>query len=456
MQAVEFSKALSKSMENKLDEHGKDVSALQNHPELLEELISNEYQRALFSLQRSKSSGVFIILNATVNPNLANAKNSRAGLYIKNMEPNILSSSSPTIVVLRGFPSISRKNSLALHTQWSMEFDISDAPYFHLPLEAAGNQKLGVPLSRLYYWSPSLTFPNTSEEVMLCSVPLIDSNGNAFGVCGFEVSTMLFKLSQAPNNNIYNRIFCMLSPLSGHTINTHKAMLGGSYSAIKSSKNHTYFEIIQSRNSLNSYKNNNGNSFLGLHMPIQLYPKDSPFSNEQWVSAIMVPEQDIVDSAAKLNLSLSLLLTLLVFLGIVISFILSKNYIKPISEGFDIIKSIDLSAAPKTKIPEINDLIDFLSTHNEELNKKASEENVSPVFFDEFIKNTRILSPAERSVFNLYVEGYTAKEIAGILCLSINTIKTHNKRIYMKLNVSSREELLVYVNMLKEFKKELI
>jgi len=47
-----------------------------------------------------------------------------------------------------------------------------------------------------------------------------------------------------------------------------------------------------------------------------------------------------------------------------------------------------------------------------------------------------------------------AKEIAEILCLSINTIKTHNKRIYMKLNVASRRELLLYVEMLKEAGKE--
>lgn len=57
---------------------------------------------------------------------------------------------------------------------------------------------------------------------------------------------------------------------------------------------------------------------------------------------------------------------------------------------------------------------------------------------------------AERAVFDLYMEGHTAKEIADILCLSINTIKTHNRRIYMKLNVSSRKELMVYIQMMEE------
>ena len=41
-----------------------------------------------------------------------------------------------------------------------------------------------------------------------------------------------------------------------------------------------------------------------------------------------------------------------------------------------------------------------------------------------------------------------AQEIASILCVSINTIKTHNRRIFAKLNVSSRKELLTWVQVL--------
>ena len=37
-----------------------------------------------------------------------------------------------------------------------------------------------------------------------------------------------------------------------------------------------------------------------------------------------------------------------------------------------------------------------------------------------------------------------------VITLSINTIKTHNRRIYTKLNVTSRKELMVYVEMMKE------
>jgi DNA-binding CsgD family transcriptional regulator len=66
---------------------------------------------------------------------------------------------------------------------------------------------------------------------------------------------------------------------------------------------------------------------------------------------------------------------------------------------------------------------------------------------DAFLENIKTLSPAERAVFDLYVEGHSPREAADILCLSINTIKTHNKRIYQKLKVSSRDELNLLISL---------
>lgn len=452
VQAVELSQDLSTSIEKRLQEKGYMVQDLKNHPELLESLLAAEYERALFSLEKSKSSGVFIILNATVNPKLENANNSKAGLFIKNMEPNILSSSAPNIVILRGFPNIGRNNNLSLHTQWKMEFDVRDAPYYRLPMTYAQERKL--PLSRLYYWNPATLLPGTSEEVMLCSVPLIDSSGEVFGVCGLEVSAMLFKLAYMPNNTTYTRVFLMLAPSLGNTLDTTGAMFAGGYSAQSSFQNDRLLHVLKKNQNFYTYQEEGGNTYLGFHLPVNLYPKDSLFATEKWALALMIPEEDIKATVINNNLKLLFMSTLLMVMGIIISSILSRKYIKPITKGLHIIKSKEIVEAPKTKVPEIDELIEFLASQNEELQKKSEEEHSSSVI-NEFAKNIKTLSPAERQVFNLYVQQYSAKEIASILCLSINTIKTHNKRIYAKLNVNSREELLLYINMLKEAGKEL-
>ncbi|CEO87381.1 Regulatory protein LuxR (fragment) [Syntrophaceticus schinkii] len=417
-----------------------------------------DMNKPFFSLQLAKSSGAFFVLDATVNPALDDAQSSRVGLYLKNMEPNIVNSLSPNIIVLRGFPSISRANSLPLHAQWKMEFETNNvnAPYYHRPIDAA-NLNPELPLSRLYYWSPAFKLPGTSEDIMLCSVPLIDSRGHVFGVCGLEISAMLFKLSNMPQRGTYQRMFCVFSPITENKIDLQKSMFAGGYSAKMTSKGNTTLKISDQGRSFCSYKQSQGrnHSFLGFHKPINLYSRNSTFSDEKWVAALMIPEMDVVSSITRLNLMLISLLTILVLLGIIAAFFLSKQFLKPFFEGLDIIKSENLSEAPRTQIPEINDLIDFLKVHNEELYEKAKQENLSLSSLDEFLENTEKLTPSERLVFNHYVKGYTPKETAEELFLSINTIKTHNKRIYTKLNINSRDELILYVKLLKEIGKEI-
>lgn len=455
--AIEYSKGLSRSFENKLEERGLSTSDLKNHPDLLEELVGGEYERSLFALQRSKSSGVFIIIDATINPSLENAENSKAGLYIKNMEPNIFSSSSAYLLILRGFSSISRQNSVMLHSQWRMEFDVANAPYFSRPIQEVPPQH--VAFSQLYYWNPSTKLPGSNEDIMLCSVPLIDSKGHVFGVCGFEVSEMLFKLSHMPDHDIYQRIFYVLSPCSDDTLDISQAFLAGGYSARNSAKKDQLL-VIKENLPFTSYQREDGTLYSGLHKQLSLYPENSAFASEKWVVAVMIPDEDISATVIKANLKLTLLFSVLLANGIIISYYLSRRYIKPFVKSIEMIKSNDFSNVSKTKVAEIDDLVDFLSLHKEETKLVIKESEILEVklpsaVYDEFVKNTALLSPAERAVFNLYVEGYTAKEITKILNLSINTIKTHNKRIFMKLNVASREALLVYVNMLKEAGQEL-
>lgn len=58
-----------------------------------------------------------------------------------------------------------------------------------------------------------------------------------------------------------------------------------------------------------------------------------------------------------------------------------------------------------------------------------------------FMKNGESLAPREREVLELILKNKKRREIASILCLSENTVKTYTRTLYSKLSVSSREEL---------------
>lgn len=64
------------------------------------------------------------------------------------------------------------------------------------------------------------------------------------------------------------------------------------------------------------------------------------------------------------------------------------------------------------------------------------------VHHDHFAAQIRRLTPTERIIFNLYMEGKSTKEIMAELNIKENTLKYHNKNIYGKLGVNSRKQLV--------------
>ncbi len=51
------------------------------------------------------------------------------------------------------------------------------------------------------------------------------------------------------------------------------------------------------------------------------------------------------------------------------------------------------------------------------------------------------LTKREKEILELLVKGFSYKEIAGKFFISVETLNSHIKNIYRKLNVHSRSEL---------------
>jgi DNA-binding NarL/FixJ family response regulator len=58
-------------------------------------------------------------------------------------------------------------------------------------------------------------------------------------------------------------------------------------------------------------------------------------------------------------------------------------------------------------------------------------------------KNTGNLSNRENEILSYLAKGYRYKEIADLLCISIETVRTHIRNIYEKLQVHSRTEAVL-------------
>ena len=106
------------------------------------------------------------------------------------------------------------------------------------------------------------------------------------------------------------------------------------------------------------------------------------------------------------------------------------------------------------EITERDAAMERLKVENDEFQARIGEMRsvqsaVPDELFGDFIGRVKTLTPAEMNVFQCYFEGMDVNEIPEAIHVSANTVKFHNRRIYAKLGISSREELMLYLDLAK-------
>ena len=69
--------------------------------------------------------------------------------------------------------------------------------------------------------------------------------------------------------------------------------------------------------------------------------------------------------------------------------------------------------------------------------------------FRNFSEKAKTLTTAERRILNYYIDGYDITEIPDLAFISIHTVKKHNRNIYQKLDIASRDELMLYIELFR-------
>ena len=69
--------------------------------------------------------------------------------------------------------------------------------------------------------------------------------------------------------------------------------------------------------------------------------------------------------------------------------------------------------------------------------------------FSDFAQNATALTPAERRILRYYIDGCETADIPDLAYITIHTVKKHNRSIYQKLGVASRDELMLYIEMFR-------
>ncbi len=454
------------------------ASELQQHPELIEPLLGEQMQTLISTINNRYCGGVFIMLDATVNPSAENAAFAKAGVFLKKTQPTQTANVGLNIHCLRGPAQVARDNDIMLIGQWRMEYDITDQPFFTSVMQTARDNPQ-LPISRLYYWSGRITLKGNSEAGFLLCVPLRSADGTVFGLCGVEISDRLFKSFYTPEGGNFENIFTVMAPECEQGFCTSKGLIAGNSYLTGTRWDHD-LEITGQHDGFVHYSYGNV-LYGGKSNEIRLYPNGSPYADETWSAAILMP-YDILHKAVEGNLSVFILTVIvLLVISIVASVFISRRYLKPVNEALDSIRNTPHEERKATAFVEINDLFEFLASkdkeHEQVVERLHGEKNaaqsqyeqaqtyithladermpeVDEYDFEMFLTHLHTLTPKEREIFNMYLEGKKAKEIMEIAGINQNTLKYHNKNIYSKLGVTSRKQLLEYAALMKYRKEE--
>jgi DNA-binding CsgD family transcriptional regulator len=436
---IRLSKELSSGLKEYLDKNGLHFSDLKGNADAIVEAQIRLYEPLRLGIETTDCSGAFFMLDTSAGREDSSPGQSKSGLYFKIGNLNVGRPIDMKLLQYRGSTDVGSYYGLEFHNMWALEIDAERFPDYDRILEHAMPD-----LNGCYHLTDAVRLPGTWENAMLMCVPIVGEDGEVYGICGFEISALFYKLFyMQPGTEPH--LTGLLTKRREDVLSANAGLESGSangyfvgLSGGLSTKSTSRFQI---------YTSAKGRQFVGQETEIRLAP-----CNDEWTLAVMIPKKDF-DAKKHVSIRENLTIFFLLILSAVFgSMQMSRLYVKPILSGLSQVKRRALGEP--THIQEIDDLIEYLArqdTQEEAQAMKELEHAPAPFrLYDEFLQNIETLSPAERTVFDLYIEGHTAKEITEILCLSINTIKTHNKRIYMKLNVASRNELMVYVNMMKE------
>ncbi|MDR1687907.1 MAG: extracellular solute-binding protein [Clostridiales bacterium] len=442
VQAVRFSEKLTEKYTAFMKEKGLSNEKLSNHPEIINELCGEFLPILTSSLDSTDCSGAFITLNATINPNIANAENSKAGLLIRNVEPNIRGMGTDRRYLLRGDSSLAGNGRLNLQSRWSLEFDVEGQPFWSEP-QLAANANPNLALSRLVYWCPKSPLSETNGACMVCCVPVLGETGGVIGVCGFEINQMNFSLRYITNIDGFHRSVFMFSLKPDNGIHLGNALFSGNVAVYDMlAKDALMRTVSGSGDGFTLYRADDGTSFIGMPKEINLYASDSPFAENVYSAAVLAPLKDYAARRNALRMRLALIFFGVTALGVLTSVVISRIYLNPLIPSLKAIRSGNLQNL-KTNIAEIDTLI-------EQIRKlRANNLPLPSDFVGGIMARIEALDYMQARIFRSYVKGKSDREILSEFFITKHALDAQKERIYQKLGIPGRASLTIYIELLK-------
>lgn len=189
--------------------------------------------------------------------------------------------------------------------------------------------------------------------------------------------------------------------------------------------------------------------YIGLHQTISISKGEA--EDTTWAAAILIPQDSYAAYTAEIQKTWIIAALGLLVVLLAISFFLARRFVRPITDS---LKRFQQEGLPEqglsSGISEVDELAEFLNARarNQRLEQGELPPNIAELF-DQFVERKDLLTEAERNILRYYIDGHEIADIPDLAFISMSTVRKHNRSIYEKLGVASRDELMLYIDLLR-------
>ena len=434
-QTIALSEELTRELDKQLAAGGRTFASLNDDPGAIAGVETALCPALNTYLKSSTCSGAFFCLDATVNTALPGAAGSRMGLYLRYSALRAVGATDQHVTCFRGAAEAARSAQVQMHNRWNPELNVQALPGYTQLLHAQDGR-----LAERCLWTGRVPLPDTWEHVTLLCVPLLDSAGTVRGICGAELSDLYFRLTYPAMDSAYGSMVTVLAPMDGDRLLLDQAMIGtpgGSYLTADGTL------TCKAGRYYNTYSDGS-RTYLGLHETLGAVDAEG----RPLAAVVLVPEIGLRTLEARSRIVW--IAGSLVFLAamLALSAHLSRRFVTPIARSLQAIREQAPGEHP-SGISEIDELLAFVRSRTaEQLTAGGLPPNIEELLTG-FRGRVQTLTPMERTVLQYYIDGCSLEEVAARAYISVATAKKHNTNINRKLGVTSREELMLYIDLFR-------
>lgn len=326
---------------------------------------------ALVSILKENSvTGAFFVLNGS-NSNKGD-RSAHSAVYIRNTTPDSGVTSNYLLEI--GPIAVSKQYTMATSIRWNLDIrsggEAGDFDFYEKPIWASTQFK-NSEMERYGYWTTPRDLLKDNQQVVCYTMPVLDENGNGYGVVGIEIDMPYFSQHYLPDSDLlYHNSFYVIAGMTDQTLDldwfipsgvlAETYLKNGEQLKLKSLENEGVFETELGELG----------TMVASARELKVYSDNSPFADQNWTLACFVPSDVLRENSASVREKLIYSIVLTTILAFSAVFVLVYFFTRKISRLSKYVRELsphDEIHFKPTGMLEVDDLTAALQLLNQRL-----------------------------------------------------------------------------------------